>query len=60
MMVGFGGLRDIKDGKFSVSVFFFVLKFQKRFFCYEFSMTDGLGGLRDLIDGRFLWVTRSQ
>jgi len=27
MMVGFGGLRDIKDGKFSVSVFFFFFFF---------------------------------
>jgi len=48
MMVSFGGLRDLKDSKFSESVgFFFVMRFQRRsgFFHYEFSTTVGFGGL---------------
>jgi len=62
-MVGFGGLQDLDDGRFSVSVsFFIVTKFQRRsvLFRYEFSMIVGFGGLLHFNDGRFWWVTRSQ
>jgi len=62
MAVGFGWLRDRNDGMFSVSVVFFITRFQKQsvLFHYEFSMAVGFGGLRDLSDGRFWWVARSQ
>jgi len=30
VMVGFGKLRDFKDGMFSTSVVFFVMRFQRR------------------------------
>jgi len=50
MMVGLGGLRDIKDGKFSVSVFFFHFEISKTFFFL----------LQVLNDSWFWWVTRSQ
>jgi len=52
-MVGFGGLRDLNDGRFSVSVVFFL-------FHYKISEMVGFGGLHVLRDGRFCWVTRSQ
>jgi len=65
MMVGFGGLRDLNDGRFSVLVIFFCFKIWKTvgfvpLFFYENSMTVSFVSLRDLSDGRFCWVTRSQ
>jgi len=33
-MVGFGGLRDLNDGRFSVSVFFSLLDFKDGWFCF--------------------------
>jgi len=50
-MFGFGGLRDLKDNRFSELV---------SFFCYKISKTVGFGGLQDLSDVRFWWVTQSQ
>jgi len=58
MMGGFGGLQELKDGMFSVSVIFFR---------YEISKTVGFVLFRIFNDGRFCsvasqfwWVTRSQ
>jgi len=63
-MVGFGGLRDLNDGRFSVSVvfFFFITRCQRQLvlFRYEISMTVGFGGLRDLNEGLICWVMRFQ
>jgi len=61
-MVGFVGLRDLNDGRFSVSVFFFHYKISKAvgLFRYEISMMVGFGGLRDFSKGRICWVMRFQ
>jgi len=46
-MVSFGGLRDLKNSKFSESVwFFFVMRFQRQSVLvgYEISVLVGFGG----------------
>jgi len=63
VMVDFGGLRDLSDGRFSVSVvFFFITRFQWRSVLvgYVISVMVGFGGLRDLNGGQFSWLMRLQ
>jgi len=54
MTVGFAGLRDLNDGRFSVSVGFVPL------FFYKILKTVGFVSLQDFNDGRFCSVNKLQ